>query len=119
MSEGVTVTVAWAIKPELAETFAETLRGLFPVTRLRKGFRNIRLLRSDVDPSQFLLIEEVETEAQNFLRLCPVPHRDRRYGGAVGDDRRPATDGRLGGGPARRGANLVTAYREWVSRCET
>ena len=58
MSKGVTVTVAWAIKPEFAETFAETLRGLFPVTRLRKGFRNIRLLRSDVDPSQFLLIEE-------------------------------------------------------------
>jgi quinol monooxygenase YgiN len=65
MSEGVTVTVAWAIKPELADTFAETLRAMFPQTRLREGFRNIRLLRSDADPSQFLLIEEWD-EAQNF-----------------------------------------------------
>jgi len=65
MSEGVTITVAWAIKPELADTFVESLRGMFPVTRLRGGFRNIRLLRSDVDPNQFLLIEEWD-EAQNF-----------------------------------------------------
>jgi len=65
MSEGVTVTVAWAIKPELADAFVETLRGMFPVTRTHAGFRNIRLLRSDVDPAQFLLIEEWD-EAQNF-----------------------------------------------------
>ncbi len=65
MSEGVTVTVTWAIKPEFADTFVETLRGMFPVTRLRKGFRNIRLLRSDADPDQFLLIEEWD-EAENF-----------------------------------------------------
>jgi quinol monooxygenase YgiN len=65
MSEGVTVTVTWAIKPELAGTFIETLRGMFPETRRREGFRNIRLLRSDVDPNQFLLIEEWD-EAQNF-----------------------------------------------------
>jgi hypothetical protein len=49
MSEGVTVTVAWVIKPEFADTFVESLRGMFPETRLRKGFRNIRLLKSDVD----------------------------------------------------------------------
>jgi heme-degrading monooxygenase HmoA len=65
MSEGITVTVAWAIKPELAETFVESLRGMFPVTRLRKGFRNIRLVRSDVDSNQFLLIEEWD-KAQDF-----------------------------------------------------
>ena len=65
MSEGVTVTVAWAIKPELADMFAESLRGMFPQTRLHQGFRNIRLLRSDADPNQFLLIEEWD-EAQNF-----------------------------------------------------
>ena len=65
MSKGVTVTVAWAIKPELADTFAESLRGMFPQTRLHKGFRNIRLLRSDLDPNQFMLIEEWD-EAQNF-----------------------------------------------------
>jgi heme-degrading monooxygenase HmoA len=67
MSKGVTVTVAWAIKPEFADTFVESLRGMFPVTRLRKGFRNIRLLRSDGDgdSNQFLLIEEWE-EAQDF-----------------------------------------------------
>ena len=65
MSESVTVTVIWAIKPELADAFVETLRGMFPETRLHAGFRNIRLLRSDVDPNQFLLIEEWD-EAQNF-----------------------------------------------------
>ena len=65
MSEGITVTVAWAIKPEFADTFVETLGGMFPVTRLHAGFRNIRLLRSDLDPNQFLLIEEWD-EARNF-----------------------------------------------------
>src|SRR5580704_13312653 len=65
MPEGVTVTVAWAIKPELAETFAETLRGMFPETRLQVVFLNIRLLRSDGDPTHFLLVEEWD-EAQNF-----------------------------------------------------
>ena len=65
MSKGVTVTVAWAIKSELADTFAESLRGMFPQTRLHEGFRNIRLLRSDADPNQFLLIEEWDA-AQHF-----------------------------------------------------
>jgi quinol monooxygenase YgiN len=65
MSEGIAVTVAWAIKPELVDTFVETLRGMFPETRRRKGFRNIRLLRSDVDPNQFLLLEEWD-EVHNF-----------------------------------------------------
>jgi len=65
MSEGVTVTVAFTIKPELADTFVESLRGMFTETRRREGFRNIRLLRSDADPNQFLLIEEWD-EAQNF-----------------------------------------------------
>jgi quinol monooxygenase YgiN len=58
MSEAVTVTVAWVIKPELAEAFVDALRGMFPQTRLRDGFRNIRLLRSGADANQFLLIEE-------------------------------------------------------------
>lgn len=65
MSEGVTVTVAFAIKPECADTFVEALRGMFPVTRLRAGFRNIRLLRSALDLNQFVLVEEWD-EAQNF-----------------------------------------------------
>jgi quinol monooxygenase YgiN len=65
MSEGVTVTVAWAIKPELAEAFVESLGGMFPETRLHEGFRNIRLLRSEDVPNQFLLIEEWD-EARNF-----------------------------------------------------
>jgi quinol monooxygenase YgiN len=65
MSEGVTVIVTWTIKPEFADAFVESLRGMFPETRLRKGFRNIRLLRSDTDPNQFVLIEEWD-EAKNF-----------------------------------------------------
>jgi quinol monooxygenase YgiN len=65
MSAGVTVTVSWTIKPEFANAFVESLRAMFPETRRRKGFRNIRLLRSDTDPNQFVLIEEWD-EVQNF-----------------------------------------------------
>ena len=65
MSKGVTVTVSFAIKPELADAFVESIRGMFPETRLHKGFRNIRLLRGDVDPNQFVLIEEWD-DAQDF-----------------------------------------------------
>ena len=65
MPQAITVTVAWIIKPELANQFVETLRGMFPETRLHKGFRSIRLLRSDLDPDHFVLIEEWD-EAQNF-----------------------------------------------------
>ena len=65
MSEGVVVTVTWAVKPELTDTLVETLRGMFAETRLRKGFRSIRLLKSLVDPNQLVLIEEWD-EVQNF-----------------------------------------------------
>ena len=65
MSKGVTVTVSFAIKPEFADAFVESIRGMFPETRLHNGFRNIRLLRGDVDPNQFVLIEEWD-EAQYF-----------------------------------------------------
>ena len=58
MSKGVTVTVSWVIKPECTGAFVAALEGMFPVTRLREGFRNIRLLRSDADAGQFLLVEE-------------------------------------------------------------
>lgn len=51
MSEGVTVTVTWAIKPEFADSFVEALRGMFPQTRLHEGFRDIRLLRSESVPA--------------------------------------------------------------------
>ncbi len=65
MSKGVTITVTWTIKPDFADAFVESLRGMFPVTRQHKGFRSIRLLKSDIDPNQFLLIEEWD-EAKNF-----------------------------------------------------
>ena len=58
MSKGVLATVTWRIKPELADTCVEALRGMFPTTRLKKGFRNIRLLRSEVDPNEFILVQE-------------------------------------------------------------
>lgn len=58
MSNGVLATVTWRIKPELADACIEALRGMFPTTRLKKGFRNIRLLRSGVDPNEFILVQE-------------------------------------------------------------
>ena len=58
MSKGVLATVTWKIKPELVDTCLKTLREMFPTTRLKKGFRNIRLLRSEVDPTEFILVQE-------------------------------------------------------------
>ena len=58
MSEGVLVTVTWKLKPELTDKCIESLRGMFPTTRLKKGFRSIRLLRSMSDPNELILIQE-------------------------------------------------------------
>ena len=65
MANGVTVTVNWVIKPELVDSFVATLETMFQQTRLREGFRNIRLLRSDADSNHFILIEEWDN-AQHF-----------------------------------------------------
>jgi quinol monooxygenase YgiN len=65
MSEAVTVTVTWAIKPECADAFVAALDGMFPVTRQRAGFRDIRLLKSVLEPNQFVLIEAWD-DVQNF-----------------------------------------------------
>jgi quinol monooxygenase YgiN len=65
VANGVTVTVNWIIKPESVDKFIATLETMFHQTRLREGFRNIRLLRSAADPNHFILIEEWDA-AQNF-----------------------------------------------------
>jgi heme-degrading monooxygenase HmoA len=65
MSAGVTVTVAWHLKPESIDTFVATLKEMFKRTKLRPGFRGIRLLRGDIDKNQFVLLEEWD-EARNF-----------------------------------------------------
>jgi quinol monooxygenase YgiN len=71
MSKGVLATVTWKIKPELADAFVETLCGMFPTTRLKKGFRNIRLLRSDVEPNEFVLVQEWDAvqDHQNYMQF--------------------------------------------------
>ena len=71
MSEGVLATVTWRIKPELADDCVAALRGMFPTTRLKKGFRNIRLLRNEVDQNEFILVQEwdeVENH-QDYMRF--------------------------------------------------
>lgn len=65
MSNGVVVTVNWMLKPESADAFVAALGGMFKETRLREGFRNIRLLRSDTNSNHFTLIEEWD-EARNY-----------------------------------------------------
>ncbi|HEX7759667.1 MAG TPA: antibiotic biosynthesis monooxygenase family protein [Caulobacteraceae bacterium] len=65
MSNGVVVTVNWTIKPEAVDAFVASLGGMFEETRLKEGFRNIRLLRSDTAPNRFTLIEEWD-EARNY-----------------------------------------------------
>ena len=66
MSKGVFVTVTWKIKPELADTCVDLLRNMFPTTRLKKGFRNIRLMRSEVHPDEFILVQEWD-EVQDHI----------------------------------------------------
>jgi heme-degrading monooxygenase HmoA len=65
MSAGVTVTVTWNLKPESIDTFIAALQDMFKLTKLRPGFRSIRLLRGDIEKNQFILVEEWD-EAQNF-----------------------------------------------------
>jgi quinol monooxygenase YgiN len=64
MSKGVLATVTLKIKPELAEECIDALRGMFPTTRLKKGFRTIKLLRSEIDPNEFIMVQEWD-EVQN------------------------------------------------------
>jgi heme-degrading monooxygenase HmoA len=65
MSDGVTVTVNWTVKADRIDETIDMLRSMFPVTRLRNGFRNIRLLRSEIDGNSIILLEEWNT-AQDF-----------------------------------------------------
>ena len=58
MPESVVVTVIWKADPDLTDTCIETLRNMFQVTRQRKGFRSIRLLKSAHDPNELVLIQE-------------------------------------------------------------
>ena len=107
MPKGITVTVAWIIKPELANEFVETLRGMFPETRLHKRFRNIRLLRSDFDPNHFMLIAEWD-EAQNFHDYVQFrTGRSRRNARTGGDDCQSPSNRRLGARPARGCASVA------------
>lgn len=71
MLNGVLATVTWKTKPELADMCVEALRGMFPMTRLKKGFRNIRLLRSEVDPNEFTLVQEWDEvqDHQNYMQF--------------------------------------------------
>lgn len=65
MSEGVIVTVELSVRPERLDELVEMLGAMFPVTQLRKGFRNIRLVRSEIESNKILLLEEWEA-AQDF-----------------------------------------------------
>jgi quinol monooxygenase YgiN len=65
MSDGVIVTVNLSVRPERLEELVDMLRAMFPVTRLRDGFRNIRLLKSEIEGNTILLLEEWDT-AQDF-----------------------------------------------------
>jgi len=58
MSTGALITVNWKIKPEATEAFIAKTAELFKTARLKPGFRNIRLLRGDIDKNEFILIEE-------------------------------------------------------------
>lgn len=65
MSEGVIVTVELNAKPQRLDELVEMLGAMFSVTRLRKGFRKIRLVRSAIESNKILLLEEWEA-AQDF-----------------------------------------------------
>jgi hypothetical protein len=47
------------------------LRNMFPTTRLKKGFRNIRILRSEADPDEFNLVQEWDEvqDHKNYMQF--------------------------------------------------
>lgn len=102
MSKGVLVTVTWKIKPELVDTCVDLLRNMFPTTRLKKGFRNIRLLRSEVHPDEFILVQEWD-EVQDHIDYMQF----RTETGDIGDGSQRSTNRVLGSRSARRRASLV------------
>ena len=57
----VICTVISVIKPECADEFVETLGGMFAETSTHDGFINIRLLKSERDENEFILLQEWET----------------------------------------------------------
>lgn len=71
MSAGVLATVTWTVKPEAADQCVEALRNMFPTTRLKKGFRNIRLLRSETVPNAFIMVQEWDRieDHQDYMRF--------------------------------------------------
>ena len=71
MPEGVIATVSWNTKPDLTDSCIETLRDMFQVTRQRKGFRNIRLLRSAHDQHELVMIQEWDSvqDHQNYMQF--------------------------------------------------
>jgi|SRR5271156_2119199 len=78
LANGVPVTVNW-IKPELVYKFVATLETMFQQTRLREGFRNRRLLRSDAR-----LTEVVPLGWATCLPTLSVRHEGNALGMAEG-----------------------------------
>lgn len=58
MPDRVIVTVVWSIKPEYQSEFVRTLSDMFSTTKIQRGFRSIRLLKSDIDRDGFILVQE-------------------------------------------------------------
>jgi quinol monooxygenase YgiN len=71
MSDGVIGTVTWSLRPELTDACVEALSGMFAVTRTHAGFRNIRLLRSEIEPDTLILIQEWDSvqDHLNYMRF--------------------------------------------------
>lgn len=65
MSDGVLVTMVLTIKPEATAAFIPNLQAMFADTKLRKGFRNIKVERHQMDANKLLVVEEWDT-AQDY-----------------------------------------------------
>jgi quinol monooxygenase YgiN len=65
MNHGILVTMILSLKPETAAPFLVSLEAGFADTKLRKGFRSIRVDRHQQDPNKVILREEWDS-AQDY-----------------------------------------------------
>lgn len=64
MSDAVTLTVVWNLKPEFVEATIARLPELLDQIKDFDGLRSLRILRHKTDPNKLIFIHDWDSEAQ-------------------------------------------------------
>jgi quinol monooxygenase YgiN len=62
MTDGVTITLTFTLKPEFVDGFLTNMPEMLKDTANRTGFRDIRVVRHRDDPNRILIFETWDTE---------------------------------------------------------